>query len=87
VPTAPTADPHVHRFGDNGATAESDGRIAQEPSVAKNGERGSQSAAVSSQPQAKNPAAGLWTKRNTSSGRFSEVKRSGNVVKGVRKEN
>lgn len=37
--------------------------------------------------QAKNPTTGLWVKRNTASSRFVEVKKSGDVFKGVRKEN
>ena len=36
-------------------------------------------------PQA--PTTGLWTKRNTASGQFVEVKRSGEPFKGVRREN
>jgi hypothetical protein len=31
--------------------------------------------------------AGLWTRRTTSSGRFTKAKRSGDVFKGARKEN
>lgn len=31
--------------------------------------------------------AGLWTRRTTSSGKFTKAKRSGDVFKGARKEN
>jgi len=33
------------------------------------------------------PTEGLWSKRNTPSGAFEAIKRSGNVTKGVRREN
>lgn len=35
----------------------------------------------------KNPTKGLWSKRNSSSGAFTKIKRSGKVFKGVRREN
>lgn len=35
----------------------------------------------------RNPLVGLWGKRNTSSGHFDAIKRSGDVTKGVRREN
>lgn len=35
----------------------------------------------------KNPLIGLWSKRNASSGVFDKIKKSGNMFKGLRKEN
>jgi hypothetical protein len=37
--------------------------------------------------QAYNPKAGVWTKRDTSTGRFTQAKKSGGSFKGVRREN
>lgn len=34
-----------------------------------------------------NPTLGLWEKRNTSSGKFEAIRKSGNVFKGVKREN
>lgn len=43
--------------------------------------------AVKGRSQVQNPKTGLWTKRDTSTGRFMDVKTSGNTpFKGVRKE-
>lgn len=55
--------------------------------MAKNTGKGGRSGAVSGRSQAQNPRTGLWTKRNTASGQFVEVKRSGEPFKGVRREN
>jgi hypothetical protein len=55
--------------------------------VASNTGKGRRAGAVSSRSQVKNPTTGLWTKRNTASGQFVAVKKSGDVFKGVRKEN
>lgn len=55
--------------------------------MAKNSGRNSRQGAVSQRSQVKNPKTGVWTKRDTSSGRFVDVKKSGNPFKGVRKEN
>lgn len=49
--------------------------------------RGASVGAVTGSSKAKNPTTGLWVKRNTASGRFVEVKKSGDVFKGVRSEN
>lgn len=55
--------------------------------MAKNGARGGgRIGAVSARSQAKNPKTGLWTKRNSSDGRFMDVKTTGGSFKGVRKE-
>lgn len=35
----------------------------------------------------RSPLAGLWSKRNTPSGHFEAIKRSGDVTKGVKREN
>jgi hypothetical protein len=35
----------------------------------------------------RNPLVGLWQKRNSSSGHFTAIKKSGDVFKGVRREN
>mgnify|MGYP004450860311 FL=1 len=43
--------------------------------------------AVRGRSQSYNPSTGLWTKRDTQTGRFMDVKTSGNTqFKGVRKE-
>lgn len=55
--------------------------------MAKNTGEGSRSGAVSGRSQVKNSKTRLWVKRNTSSGRFVETKKSGGAFKGVRKEN
>lgn len=55
--------------------------------MAKNGAKGKgRIGAVSQRTQVKNPQSGLWTKRDTSSGRFVATKVSGGQFKGVRKE-
>lgn len=54
--------------------------------MAKNGARGSgRVGAVRGRSQSLNPKTGLWTKRNTSNGRFMDVKTSGGRFKGVRR--
>lgn len=42
--------------------------------------------AVKGRTQVQNPKTGLWTKRDTSTGRFLDAKKSGGSFKGVRKE-
>lgn len=42
--------------------------------------------AVKSRSQSLNPKTGLWTKRDTSTGKFMDVKTSGGKFKGVSKE-
>lgn len=54
--------------------------------MAKNTGRGTRAGAVSKRTQSRSTSTGLWTKRNASSGRFVEVKKSGGAFKGVRKE-
>lgn len=55
--------------------------------VAKNGARGGgRVGAVKGRSQTKNPRTGLWTKRDTSTGRLVSAKKSGGQYKGVRKE-
>jgi len=55
--------------------------------MAKNGANGKgRTAAVRNRSQVQNPTTGLWTKRDTSSGRFVEAKKSGGSFKGVRRE-
>lgn len=54
--------------------------------MAKNTGRGTRLGAVTERSQSINPRTGLLTKRDTTSGRFLEVKRSGGLFKGVRKE-
>lgn len=55
--------------------------------MAKNGARGSgRVGAVKGRAQTKNPRTGMWTKRDTSTGRFTSVKKSGGAYKGVRRE-
>jgi hypothetical protein len=55
--------------------------------VAKNTGKGRRTGSVTGRTQVKNPTTGLWAKRNTASGQFVAVKKSGDVFKGVRKEN
>lgn len=43
-------------------------------------------AAVAHRSQTRNPKTGLWTKRDTVSGRFMDIKRAGSAFKGVRRE-
>ena len=55
--------------------------------MAKNGGRGGgRVGAVKGRSQTRNPKTGLWTKRDTQTGRFLDVKRSGGDFKGVRRE-
>ena len=55
--------------------------------MATNGARKSgRVGAVRGRSQVQNPRTGLWTKRSSSSGRFSQVKESPGPFKGVRKE-
>lgn len=55
--------------------------------MAKNGAKGGgRIGAVKGRSQTKNPATGLWTKRDTQSGRFVQAKKSGGSFKGVRRE-
>lgn len=48
--------------------------------------RGYRKGAVTERSQVHNSRTGLWTKRDTSTGRFTSIKRSGGTFKGVRKE-
>lgn len=55
--------------------------------MAKNGARGGgRAGAVRSRSQIENPLTKTWTKRNTSTGRFMDVKADSKPFKGVRKE-
>lgn len=55
--------------------------------MAKNGARGKgRIGGVRGRSQARNARTGLWSKRDTSSGRFIDVKQSGGAFKGVRRE-
>jgi len=53
--------------------------------MAKNTGRGSRSGAVTNRAQAR-MTSGTWVKRDATTGRFLEVKKSGGAFKGVRKE-
>ena len=57
----------------------------QEATLAKNTGRGSRTGAVTGRSQTKT-AAGVWMKRNTSTGTFVQAKKTGGAFKGVRKE-
>lgn len=48
--------------------------------------KGYQKGAVTRRSQTQNTKTGLWTKRDSSTSRFTSVKRSGGSFKGVRKE-
>jgi hypothetical protein len=59
--------------------------------MAKNGARGgarggARVGAVKGRSQTQSPKTGLWTKRDTSTGRFVQTKKSGGSFKGVRRE-
>ena len=56
--------------------------------MAKNGRKGAgRVGAVKNRSQSRNPKTGLWSKRDTSSGRFVQTKKSGGSFKSVRREN
>jgi hypothetical protein len=55
--------------------------------MAKNGPKGNgRGGAVRGRSQSKSVKTGLWTKRDTSTGRVVDVKTSGGPFKGVRRE-
>jgi hypothetical protein len=55
--------------------------------MAKNGVRGKgRVGAVKARSQVRNSKTGMWTKRDTSTGRFLDVKQSGGTFRGVRRE-
>lgn len=55
--------------------------------MAKNGPKGGgRIGAVRGRSQSQNPKTGLWTKRDSGTGRFMDVKTSGGKHKGVRRE-
>ncbi|MBB2903096.1 hypothetical protein FHR75_003938 [Kineococcus radiotolerans] len=54
--------------------------------MAKNTGRGSRAGAVSGRTQVKNAKTGMWTKRDSTTGRFLQAKTSGGTFKGVSKE-
>ncbi len=55
--------------------------------MAKNGEpNGARIGAVKDRSQVLNPKTGKWTKRDTATGEFMDVKEDGTPFKGVRKE-
>lgn len=56
--------------------------------MAKNGPKGGgRIGAVKGRSQVLNPVTGIYTKRNTETGRFMDGKKDGTPFKGVRKEN
>lgn len=56
--------------------------------MAKNGRKGGgRVGAVKGRRQTRNPKTGLWTKRDSSTGKFVQAKKSGGSFKGVRREN
>lgn len=55
--------------------------------MAKNGPKGNgRIGAVRDRSQVQNPKTGLWTKRDTDTGKFMDTKTTGGPFKGVRKE-
>jgi hypothetical protein len=54
--------------------------------VARNTGRNSRIGAVKGRSQVQNPRTGSWTKRNTTDGRFLDVKETPGAYKGVRRE-
>jgi hypothetical protein len=56
--------------------------------MAKNGPKGGgRHGQVTRRSQTFNPSTGLWTKRDTETGRFMDTKADGTPFKGVRREN
>lgn len=54
--------------------------------MAKNTGKSYRRGTVSDRSQVPNPRTGLWTKRDTKTGQFTTVKKTGGTFKGVRKE-
>jgi len=54
--------------------------------MASNTGRGFRRGAVRDRSQIQNPLTGVWTKRNDTTGRFTDGKTSGGPFKGVRQE-
>lgn len=55
--------------------------------MAKNGPKGGgRRGAIKGRTQTKNPRTDRWTKRDTSTGKFLDVKSDGSPFKGVRRE-
>jgi len=56
--------------------------------MAKNGKTGDghRDGAVKNRSQIQNPKKGIWTKRDSSTGKFMDGKQDGTKFKGVRKE-
>ena len=54
--------------------------------MAKNTGTGSRQGSINSRTQNQNPKTGNWTKRDTDTGRFNDVKQDGTPFKGVAKE-
>lgn len=54
--------------------------------MATRGRRGGRTGAARRRSQVKNPKTGLWTKRDSSTGRFVRTKKSGGSFKSVRRE-
>lgn len=54
--------------------------------MAKNTGRGSRAGAVTGRSQVRSSSSGMWVKRDTTTGRFIQAKKSGGDFKGVRHE-
>ncbi|HWT91609.1 MAG TPA: hypothetical protein VN238_01330 [Solirubrobacteraceae bacterium] len=55
--------------------------------MAKNGAKGGgRTGAITGRSQSQSSRTGLWTKRDTKTGRFMDVKTTGGSFKGVRRE-
>ena len=55
--------------------------------MAKNGSKGGgRAGAIRGRSQTKNTKTGLWVKRDSTTGRFLDIKTSGGSFKGVRRE-
>jgi len=54
--------------------------------MAKNTGNGHRNGAVNDRTQSQNPQTGHWTKRDTETGEFIDVKKDGTPFKGVAKE-
>jgi hypothetical protein len=54
--------------------------------MAKNTSKGYRKGSVSDRAQVQNRRTGLWTRRDSSTGQFTSVKKTGGSFKGLRKE-
>ena len=54
--------------------------------MAKNTGKGYRKGAVAKRSQVRNPKTGLWTKRDSKTGQFTSVKKTGGSFKGIKRD-